>query len=109
MIWVSGMCHSSWEAFTWRVRRRFCLRCYEWSLQLRLASFLRGYDWRQAVSGRRSRFTQPGTPLFRSRSIQRDRRWATLWVGESGILVAFVMIVAAVIFSSGEGKYRKNV
>jgi uncharacterized protein len=34
---------------------------------------------------------------------------ATLWVGESGILVAFVMIVAAVIFSSGEGKNRKNV
>jgi membrane protease YdiL (CAAX protease family) len=33
---------------------------------------------------------------------------ATLWVGESGILVALVMIVAAVIFSSGEWKNRKN-
>jgi CAAX protease family protein len=34
---------------------------------------------------------------------------ATLWVGESGILVAFVMIVAAVIFSCGEWKNSKNV
>jgi membrane protease YdiL (CAAX protease family) len=33
---------------------------------------------------------------------------ATLWVGESGILVAIVMIVAAVIFSCGKWRDRRD-